>query len=141
LFVLLISPFVWGLVSVATTHRVPAAVKDVRQLATQIRPHVADGKLVTYLADCEERIQAGRLAPSNCVPPWASSLPAPHHLVQSAATYDGTNLCVDASLVTKHGTMELRLSLESSVHPKGNEANYVLMVTPDCSIRIPREPQ
>jgi hypothetical protein len=76
LFVLLISPFVWGLVSVATTHRVPAAVKDVRQLATQIRPHVADGKLVTYLADCEERIQVGAVqlrATMGVISPGSSS--------------------------------------------------------------------
>lgn len=136
LFLLLISPFVWALVSVLTTPRVPKAVKDARQLAATMRPHVDSGALAEFLINSEEAIRDGKLTPLNCVPPWFFSVQKPGPLSDTVAEFDGTNLCISAVCLTKAVAIKVKLSLESGRHPKNDATNHVIMVSPNCSLAI-----
>jgi len=138
LFLLLISPFVAILLTWAASPRVPSAIKSAHRLAAEMRPHVGSGRLAWYLSNCEEAMQANRLAPSNCIPPWLASLRALRPIGEAVTRFDGTNLSITKSFQAGSAVVKVVLGMESSKHPKADEATYVIMVNPVCSVSVPR---
>jgi hypothetical protein len=105
---------------------------DARNIAKEIRQHVSESELTTYLTTCERDIQSGILSPTNCVPAWLNR----HRRHGPGAYLQGTNLEISVLWLDRHRVGGVRIGSNPKAHVTHDESTRVIQVHTNCTVWV-----